>query len=328
LAEEVAIGRILVTGGSGFVGRYLLPRLRGDFPAAELHATRRGCGCDQAGVVWHRLDVRDGVAVTALVASLKPDVVIHLAAQSDVARSFEQPAATWNINLDGALNLQRALAMTGRGVLVQVGSADMYGASFRAGVVDEQALLQPLNPYAASKAAADLAAYALSQTSSVHVIRCRPFNHTGAGQSAAFVVSAFARQIAQAENGLVPAVIKVGDLSGQRDFLHVSDVVAAYSALVRCCHRIESGRAVNICSGEPVAISTVLAELVGLSSIDFEVVVDSGRLRKSDIPQAVGRADLLRSLTGWSRRVERLPMLASVLGYWRDYYAAGRGEGE
>lgn len=316
------IKRILVTGGSGFVGRYLLPVLLNDFPGVEVHATSQTAVVDEESVVWHQLDICDANAVEALVADVQPDVVLHLAAQSNVALSFSQPSNTWDVNLHGSLNIQRALAEIGRGLLMQIGSADMYGASFRLGEVDENAILQPLNPYSASKAAADLAAYALSQTSNIHVIRCRPFNHTGAGQGAGFVVSGFAQQIAEAEKGLREPVIKVGDLTAERDFLHVSDVVAAYSAVIKHHQSFETGAAVNICSGLPVSISTMLGKLVGLSHVSLDVQVEPQRFRKSDIPCVQGNANRLRSVTGWSEQVGHVQMLSSVLEYWRDFYSA------
>jgi len=316
------VRRILVTGASGFVGGYLLPVLQRDFPEAELHATAHGAMTPSDEVRWHRLDLLEAEAVQALIGSLRPDVVIHLAAQSNVALSFREPELTWRVNLEGTLHLQRALASQGRCLLIQVGSADMYGASFLDGVVDEQSLLQPLNPYAASKAAADLAAFELSRTSEVQVIRARPFNHTGAGQSDAFVVSGFARQIAETEAGLREPVITTGDLSAERDFLHVADVAEAYTALIQKGAGLESGSAVNICSGEAVAVSTVLDELISLSSVPLERRVDPEKLRKSDIPRVQGRAALLQSETGWARRISRRQMLSSVLDYWRGVYGA------
>jgi GDP-4-dehydro-6-deoxy-D-mannose reductase len=323
VGADMMLGSVLVTGGTGFVGAHLLKALRKAFPGVVIHATgRRSVPGSEARVVWHEVDLRDRGAVYELVHKVAPTIVVHLAAQSNVPVSFKHPDLTWRINLDGALNLFGAVELLPDPVLLlQVGSADMYGASFReGGCVDESVLLQPLNPYAASKSAADLAAYQLSQTSSVRVLRVRPFNHIGQGQSDAFVVSSFARQIVEVEMGLRDA-LSVGDLSAERDFLHVSDVVDAYVALIKQNEGFETGAAVNICSGVPVTIATILEQLISLASIEVRVIQDQDRMRKSDIAKAFGSHRLLTSVTGWAPTVDLQSALQDVLDDWRKRLA-------
>lgn len=316
---SMTVQSVLVTGGSGFVGSHLLVALAKAFPAADIHATRR---CPQApmlqGVSWHTLDICDAAAVQLLVQSVAPDVVIHLAAQANVPFSFQNPNLTWQVNLDGARNLFTALERyMPNSLLIQVGSADMYGKSFKHTTpVDETALLQPLNPYAASKAAADLAAFQLSQTSSVKVIRARPFNHIGAGQLDTFVASSFARQIVAVEQGRQES-LKVGDLSAERDFMHVSDAVAAYVELIRHHDQFYSGAAVNICSGTSVSIADMLDTLRALAKVDVPVLQDPDRMRKSDIEKVCGSHAFLSECTGWKPRASLNDALLDVLEYWR-----------
>lgn len=311
---------VLVTGGTGFVGAHLLTALKRAFPEASIHVTGRAVqeGLSQ-GCVWYNLDICDRGAVRHLVQQIAPSVVIHLAAQSSVPVGFKQPDLTWQVNLEGARNLFQALEQLSYPVLLlQVGSADMYGASFNlAGPVDELRILQPLNPYAASKAAADLAAFQLAQTSAVKVIRARPFNHIGAGQSDAFVVSSFARQIVEVEMGVSDSLL-VGDLTAERDFMHVSDVAAAYIALIQHHEQFETGAAVNICSGVSVSIASMLEELRRLSVIDIRVVQDPERMRKSDIARVWGSHAYLSAQTGWMPAVDLRHALGDVLDDWRE----------
>lgn len=311
---------VLVTGGTGFVGAHLLTALKRAFPEASIHVTGRAVpkGRSQE-YVWHALDICDREAVCHLVQQILPSVVIHLAAQSSVPVSFKQPDLTWQVNLEGARNLFQALEqLSYSALLLQVGSADMYGASFKlAGPVDELRLLQPLNPYAASKAAADLAAFQLAQTSAVKVIRARPFNHIGAGQSDAFVVSSFARQIVEVERGRRDSLL-VGDLTAERDFMHVSDVVGAYVALIQHHERFETGAAVNICSGVSVSIASILEEMRQLAAVDVRIVQDPGRMRKSDIAKVRGSHDYLSAQTGWMPIVSLRNALGDVLNDWRE----------
>ncbi|MBP0049714.1 GDP-mannose 4,6-dehydratase [Marinobacterium sp. AK62] len=317
---------ILVTGGTGFVGRYLIAELQRTLPAAKLFVTGRSVISASADVQVLPLDITDAAAVQQVVAQVQPDKVFHLAAQANVADSFKAPALTWQVNLQGSLNLFAALeALTHPVVLLNVGSADMYGRTFLQGRVEETAPLAPLNPYAASKAAADLAACALASSSSVQVVRLRPFNHAGPGQGEGFVIPAFAAQIARIEAGLQSPRLQVGDLSARRDFLHVQDVVAAYSAVAQAAEAVQSGTILNVCSGVSHSVQSVLEALLAAARVDIEVVQDPARMRKSDIPVAEGSHAALQKLTGWAPTVSVEALAVSVLDSWRQY-VSGRHE--
>lgn len=316
---EMAYEAIMVTGASGFVGRHLLRALSQAFPKARLHATSRHVHEDMTDAEWHVLDVTDTDATRLLLDVVRPTALINLAAYASVAGSFSQPNACWEVNLQGTLNLlQASAAQKLPPVFLQVGSGDMYGASFKHYAhVDELIALHPLNPYSASKAAADLAAAQFAATSKLHVIRARPFNHSGAGQSKGYVLTDFASQIANIEVGLQPPVIRVGDLSAKRDFLPVTEVVRAYIELLRHADQVPSGTAVNIASGKPVAIEKLLSHLVTTAQCKIEVEIDPARLRPSDIPCASGDTSLLERLTGWKPSCDHHELAVSVLEDWR-----------
>ncbi|HIL45694.1 MAG TPA: NAD-dependent epimerase/dehydratase family protein, partial [Acidimicrobiia bacterium] len=212
--------KALVTGAAGFVGHYLLAHLAdfGDEPVGTDRATGGP-------------DLLDSAALTALFAAERPEVVYHLAGQADVGRSWQEPLATFRANAEGTLNVLAAAREAGVRRVVTVTSADVYGRVSPEDLpLSEQAPLQPVSPYAASKAAADLVAQQAFLGQGQEVIRVRAFNHLGPGQSEQFVCSALAARIARNEvSG--EATLRVGDLSAKRDFTDVRDVVRAYRLL-------------------------------------------------------------------------------------------------
>ena len=297
------IGRILVTGASGFVGKHLLPALQVAFPAAV--------------VIPAAFDVTDAVAVRDGVQSAQPDACVHLAAISAIPAAQADPDLAWRVNLGGTLALARALTAVPGCTLLFASTADAYGQSFKRGVaLDEAAALNPMNTYGATKAAADLALGAMARDA-LHVIRARPFNHTGPGQSADFVVAAFARQVARIAAGLQPPVLSVGALDSQRDFLDVRDVCQAYASCLLHRDAIASGTVLNIASGQPRRVGDILAELLALAGVEAEISVDPARLRPSEIPLAVGDASLTRRVLGWSPGIPWGQTLTEMLAEWR-----------
>jgi nucleoside-diphosphate-sugar epimerase len=203
-----------------------------------------------------------------------------------------------------------------------ISTSEVYGRSFTSGhALDESALLAPRNPYAVSKSAADLLAGQYSETG-MKVIRMRPFNHVGPRQSADFVVSAFASQIAEIEKGLREPVLNVGNLEAKRDFLHVKDVVRAYIEVIKGADLIDPGEIFNVCSGTPRAIEDILRDLLAMSSLAISVQHDDSRMRPSDTPLAFGSAERLNSRLGWRPAIPWETTLLDTLEYWRSAVTA------
>lgn len=297
-AARGAALRVLLTGGRGFVGRRLAALIAAEEPGWRV-VSPGGPGCHGG----ERLDVTDPHAVNAWVNKHRPDVVVHLAAITAVPSAAKDPRAAWDVNLGGALNIVLALQRHAPAAhLMLVSTAEVYGASLGgAAPADESTLLQPLNAYAASKAAADLL---VRQAAAEGLPACvmRPFNHTGPGQSEAFVAPAFAAQIARIEAGLQPPVLHVGGLDDARDFLDVDDVAAAYLAVLRQRDGLAPGEVFNVASGRATRVRTVLEILLAHACTPVEVRVDAARLRPTAPRQVVGDASHLRARTGWAPR--------------------------
>jgi len=309
--------RLLITGAGGFVGQRLVRFLRqqASWSSAELQLW--DAHVNEGDTI--KVDLCQASLVDRAIADFLPTAVVHLAAQSHVPTAWQQPELTWQVNCFGTLSLLEALRRHAptAGVLF-VGTAEVYGASFKTAVpLDESASLQPLNPYAASKAAADLMAgqYAAG---GLRIVRLRPFNHIGPGQREDFVASSFAAQIARIECGLQPGVIRVGNLQAQRDFLDVADVVRAYALALERLDRLPAGLVLNLCSGVPRRIAEILELLCRQTRCPIRIETDPDRLRPVDIPLAYGRCDAAQHWLGWEPQIPFTHTLSLLLDDWRD----------
>lgn len=295
--------RILVTGADGFVGRHLTAHLRanGD-EVVEAHGPRAGDG--------HALDVTSLASTEATVARARPDGIIHLAGFSSVGASHNRPAEALQVNVLGTAHLLAAVrAHAPRARVLLIGSGEVYGAVAPGGRVDEAQPLAPTSPYASGKAAAELVAQQFQRSYGLDVLCARPFNHLGTGQAPAFVVPAFAAQVAAIRKGTQAPELKVGNLEPVRDFSHVEDVIRAYRLLL---DRGVAGEVYNVCSGTPRSIRSILDELLALAGVQAQIVADPERFRPADIPYLVGDPSKLERL-GWRRSRTVAEALREVL---------------
>jgi GDP-4-dehydro-6-deoxy-D-mannose reductase len=313
--ERCGLSRILITGASGFVGRHLVHHLvqSGEREITGLSSRKRP---DIDGARLLVCDLRDADLTTRVLQRHRPDVIYHLASQSHVPRAFSDPADTLITNAVGQINLFEGCRAAGIDpVIISVGSAEVYGAVSPGSIpIDENQPMAPNNPYASSKAAQDIYAAQYVASFGAKVVRVRPFNHVGPGQTDRFVVASFARQIAEVEAGRADPVVLVGNLEPIRDFLDVRDVVRAYRLLANADH---AGDVFNVASGRGIRIRQILDMLVDRAECDIDVRVDPERLRPSDVPEFRGDATRLRSATGWEPLIPLEQTVQDVLDDWR-----------
>ena len=312
------MSRLLLTGANGFVGKILTNRLQ----QAGFHVIALSgnvAPADSTADEHLSCDIRDAAALAQAVAQAQPEYVVHLAAISHVPTSFKDPLLTWQTNVMGSMNLLEAIKLQAPEAFVLFpSSSEVYGAAFKsAASVDENTPPQPLNPYAASKVAAE-SAFREYFRQGVKGVIARPFNHIGAQQSADFVTASFARQIALIEAGQQAPVLKVGNLEAVRDFLDVQDVCSAYIELLKLADKPGHPACLNIASGHSRKIREILDLLLSLSTAKIEVELDPERLRPSDIPVAVGNAGLVQATTGWQPQIPLQDTLRELLDYWRE----------
>ncbi len=313
--------KALITGITGFAGSHLA-----EFLLAEGHEVFGTCRVrspmENISAVADKLtlidcELTDASAVRDALKAAQPDLIFHLAAQSFVPASWVYPGYTLFNNIGAQLNIFEAVRETDLNARILIAcSSEEYGRAEEKDLpLTEDSPLRPLSPYGVSKVAQDTLAYQYHASYGLKTIRTRAFNHTGPRRGDVFVTSNFARQIAEIELGKRKPVVHVGNLSAQRDFTDVRDVVKAYYL---ACTQGEPGEVYNVCSGKSVTIQEILDTLLELSQCEVKVVVDPARMRPSDVQLLRGDASKLADATGWHPEIELRQTLADLLAYWRE----------
>lgn len=296
--------RVLITGATGFVGGRLTERLleagdvvvglstSGSWPRSLAYLNYH------ARVEAFNIALAGPSACAELIKRKQPEVIYHLAAQPNPQASVDFPVETWNVNLGGTLNLFEGVRLSGlRPRIVSIGSGVSYGNPPADLIpVDENCPLRPNNPYAASKAAADILAIQHVLAYNADIVVARPFNHAGPRQSEKYVLGGLARQVAEVERGLKEHVV-VGNLDVVRDFTDVRDIVEGYYLLSKLG---AAGEIYNIGQGVGTRIQDALDFLISQASRSIQVYVDPARLRAVDSPYLVANSAKFRRTTGWA----------------------------
>jgi GDP-4-dehydro-6-deoxy-D-mannose reductase len=315
-------GRVaLITGAGGFVGRQLVAELE-----RETAWDIVGIGLRQVpDTVRARMlacDLQNRELLQRTLDRHRPDVIFHLAAQSYVPKSIAAPGETLMNNVLGQVNLLEGCRAVGLDpTILIVGSADQYGLVRPDELpITEEQPFRPGNAYAVSKITQDMLGYQYWLSYGMKIIRVRPFNHFGPGQSDRFVLANFARQIAEAERGRIEPTVLVGSLEAERDFLDVRDITRAYRLAI---DRAEPGEVYNIASGSAHRIGDLLDRLLARATMPLSIRQDPARMRPSDSPRLVGDATRFRQATGWEPRYDLDASLADTLTYWRALVSGG-----
>jgi len=283
------VKRVLVTGAAGFVGGHLRAALGEAFVPFEG-------------------DVLDVEALAAAVREV--DAVVHLAAESSVAASWEDGFRSWRGDVDGTVNMLAAVrAERPEARVLFASTGEVYGNATRIPTPEDEPV-RPVSPYAASKAAAELAC----SISGLDVVVTRAANNEGPGRDERFALGSWTRQLArlEVEGG---GTLLVGDLSAERDILDVRDVCRAYLLLLDPSVRAGT---YNVSSGETVTMARVVELLVGLTGVPVEVERDESRVRPAEVRRQAGDPSRLRAATGWRPEIALEQTLADTLAAARE----------
>ncbi len=299
---------MLLIGAGGFIGGHLREAASGtglSVVAPPRSSAEGALACD----------LLDPTSVAACVAETRPQLVANLAGSASVAESWCDPGADFAANAVGALNLLDAVAAQApRAHVLCISSAQVYGQPGRRDTpFAEDAPLEPLTPYGASKAAMEAIAGQRARGRGLRVAVARLFNQIGPGQPATQAAAEFARDIALAEHaGAERVELTVADPDAARDF---SDVRDSARALLELSRRGQTGT-YNVCSGRPIGLREVIALLDSMTPL--EVVLGSPAAPPPSGPSSsFGDPGRLHEAIGTQPAVSLERSLRDLLEWWR-----------
>jgi GDP-4-dehydro-6-deoxy-D-mannose reductase len=305
--------RILITGGTGFVGTHLVRHLQSTPSQIIVVSYGSNASLHEPGIEYRRIDIRNRDEVHSVMREFTPDMVYHLAAVSAIGPSWSNPRLTFEVNVLGSFNIfEAAMNLPSPPRILNISTAQVYARS--SGPLSENSPLNPENPYAASKAMTELLMIQYRNCMNGGIITARSFNHTGPGQLPTFVLSSIAKQLAAIEAGQAAPTLKVGNIAVTRDFTDVRDIVIAYDRLLE---KGRSGEVYNVCSGRPVLLANVIKEFQMNCRASIKVEVDQDRVRPSDVAQMVGDPTKIRTATGWEPDTPLETTIRDLQDYWR-----------
>lgn len=310
--------KALLIGGAGFVGGYLAEYLRREYQWDIIIA---GFPEEEDKVVSGRfleMDLMNAEQVKEVIASEMPQYIFHLAAQSSVAKSWEDPQGTIDVNIKGCVNLLETI----RNIdsydprILMIGSGEEYG-NLPKGVrqVSELTAIHPTSPYAMTKAAQTMLGQMYANAYRMHIIMARPFNHIGPGQREGFVVADFCKQLAgMMLDPTKERKVKVGNLTASRDFTDVRDVVRAYALLIQ---KGVDGEIYNIGTGFAAPVRSILEEVIRQSELEVTVEHDPKKFRPIEYLSISADVRKLQEVISWQPEISLGDTVADTLAYWK-----------
>lgn len=331
--------RVLITGITGMVGSHLADfllentdwdiygvcRWRSPLDNVEQLLERAN---KKDRIYFEYADLNDQISLIKVINNIKPDYIFHLAAQSYPMTSFTAPIETLNTNILGTCRLLEAIRnlmeqdKDYKPVVHVCASSEVFGKipadkKPKEGI-NEECPFHPASPYAISKVGTDLLGRYYAEAYGMRVMTTRMFTHTGPRRGDVFHESTFAKQIAMIEKGLIPPVVKVGNLESLRTYADVRDAVRAYYMLVT--KNPIAGEYYNIGGRYTCTVRETLETLISLSTKKDEIIVeiDPERLRPIDADLQVPDCRKFEEHTGWQPEISYKQTMEDLLNYWRN----------
>ncbi len=314
------MNRILITGFSGFVSRHFLNYLyenKKEFQVlgADINEPKIDIESynDVLDVSFTKCNMLDADMVEKVVEDFAPDYILHLAAFSSVAYSWEHPAECFSNNTMIFLNLTNAVKNLKKHCrILSVGSSEEYGNVSKDQLPLKESMdLTPVSPYAVARVSQEMMSKVYVDSFDMDIVLTRSFNHMGPYQDERFVVPSFIRRILDVkEGGRSEGIIETGDTTIIRDFVDVRDVVRAYYGLLM---EGTPGEVYNICGGKGVALSEIISEIADIVGVDITGKVNPEFVRPDDNRQIIGCADKIKNDIGWEAKIPLRQTLSDMV---------------
>lgn len=308
--------KTLITGITGMIGSHMAnaTRSRGwpTYGIARNSASSRIAAVPDSSI--YRCDILDRDQLDSVFLKVKPELVIHMAAQAFNGISWDSEESTHLTNYQGTANVLRATKKYAPNakILLACSSAEYGNVPIQDCPINEERPLRPISPYGVSKVATESLGFQYFSNYGIQVYLPRLFIHVGTGHPPATAIQNFARQLALMKKGKLSPIMKVGNLSTARDFIDVRDGVEGMMLLIS---KGAIGQPINICTGSSYSISEILSKLIHISGLEVEVQEDTSLLRLSDEPLLLGDPSKLKGL-GWKQKYTIDDTLNEVYNDW------------
>jgi GDP-4-dehydro-6-deoxy-D-mannose reductase len=315
------VKKYLITGFSGFVSKHLLEYLSFSGEPCEIIGISRSQSepihYDHLQIRTYQIDLKNTQLVREIIGSVKPDYIIHLASESSVAYSWQNPLESFQNNTNIFLNILESVRVSHlKCRILSVGSSEEYG------IVDPSTLpltekhpFNPISPYAVARVSQEMLSKIYVNGFGLDIVITRSFNHIGPGQNANFVVSSFVKQIVQRKVNNISDPMEVGNVNIVRDFLDVRDVVKAYMCLLKMG---VSGEVYNVCTGLGYSLEDIITRILKITNANISYFVKSELIRPSDNPIIVGSNLKLKNLGDWKPLISIDESLTDIVKYWEQ----------
>lgn len=305
--------RYIITGVKGFVGKYFVDCLRAHEKDCEILGVDIVSGIGDEDYQYQQLNLTDKEQVYKLISDFSPDYIVHLAAVSSVAQSWQDPAGCFLNNMSVFFNLADAVRLNKLNCrILSVGSSEEYG--YYDEPMREEFLLHPKSPYSVARVSQEYISKLYVDRFDLDIVMTRSFNHIGPRQSDKFVIPSFVRQLVQISKG-GENKMSVGNIEVIRDFLDVRDVVEAYYRIVRFGKKRE---VYNVCSGQGTKLADIIEKVSQKLGISPQIYVDASRIRANEIMSVIGSNQKLKNELGWQQQYSLEDTLADMIAYWSE----------
>lgn len=290
------MSKYLITGVMGFVGRYFVEYLNQHEPDANVCGVDMAPSCDM-DIEYKSLNLMDSAQIDNIIKNTKPDYIVHLAAMSSVAQSWNEPANCFVNNMSAFLNIADSVRNNNLGArILSVGSSEEYGIYNEP--IKESFILHPKSPYSVARLSQEYMSKLYVDRFGMDIVMTRSFNHIGPRQSTRFVIPSFIEQLVNIASGKTENKIMVGNIDVVRDFTDVRDVVDAYHRIIK---NAPNRSIYNVCSGRGVKLRDVIDTTAARLGIQPNICVDPARVRANEVPSVIGDNSKLKQELGWKQ---------------------------